>query len=36
VLYGQQLTCDLTYEEAAKELGAAIMHAQACRGALQP
>lgn len=32
--YGKQVTCGLTYTQAAQELGAAIMHACACEGKL--
>lgn len=34
VHYGQQIHCSLTYNEACTELGAAIMHRQACAGLL--
>lgn len=34
VVYGQQVKDRLTYGEAAKELGAAIMHNAACNGDL--
>ena len=34
VQYGAQYKEGLTYSSAAKELGAAIMHAQACAGKL--
>lgn len=32
ILYGQQSKENLTYEEAATELGACLMHAAACNG----
>ena len=34
VTYGKQIRHKLLYEEAAEELGAAIMHALACDGKL--
>lgn len=34
VVYGKQFKDGLTYAEAAKELGACIMHALACEGKL--
>jgi len=34
VEYGAQVTKDLTYSEAAAELGACLMHAMACAGTL--
>ena len=35
VNYGLEKHTGLTYEQAAKELGEAIMHASACEGVLQ-
>ncbi len=32
VIYGQQQKSRLTYQDAAREIGAAIMHAAACDG----
>lgn len=32
VIYGSQVTKDLVYDEAANELGYAIMHGLACEG----
>lgn len=34
VSYGLQVREDLTYDQAAKELGAALMHHAACEGRL--
>ncbi len=34
VTYGQEVTEQLSYDEAARELGLAIMHAAACEGKL--
>lgn len=34
VRYGAQVTSGLTYERAAEELGASIMHMAACNGDL--
>jgi len=34
VKYGQSVSGDLSYEEAAKELGASLMHRAACEGKL--
>ncbi len=34
VTYGKQVTINLTYADAASELGACIMHALACHGNL--
>lgn len=34
VTYGRQVKSDLTYDEAATEYGAAIMHGLACEGRL--
>jgi len=34
VIYGMQIEKGLTYSEAAKRLGCAIMHAAACDGRL--
>lgn len=34
VRYGKQVRAELTYSQACKELGAAIMHQLACDGAL--
>ena len=34
VIYGKQVKNDLTYGEAASELGTCIMHALACEGML--
>jgi hypothetical protein len=34
VTYGQLVSPNLTYEEAANQLGACIMHAAACEGKL--
>ena len=36
VTYGQQIRTNLTYAEAAKELGECIMHALGCDGAFDP
>jgi len=36
VTYGQQVRGNLTYSQAAKELGECLMHAIACTGALDP
>ena len=35
VQYGKQLTSDLSYEEAAKELGYCIFHALACESKIE-
>lgn len=32
VQYGQQITKNLTYEEAAKEMGQCLMHSMVCAG----
>ena len=34
LIYGQQVTADLTYTQAAVELGACLMHALALEGKL--
>lgn len=34
LIYGLSLTTDMTYEKAAAELGACIMHLQSCKQAI--
>ena len=34
VVYGKQVTYDLTYAQACEELGACLLHALACAGKL--
>lgn len=35
ITYGQRITCNLSYAEAAKEFGECMFHALACDGKLE-
>lgn len=35
VVYGKDITSNLTYEDACTSLGAALMHSLACKGSLR-